>query len=122
MKSAFRIGILGIAFKAGTDDPRESSAYDLIKVLTKDNFELDLHDPKVFENFETDIPILHSISDLKHILSSVDGVVINTEWPEYYNLNWASILSQGNIKFVIDLRNITPSLNHPKLFRIGVNL
>jgi len=121
-KSILKIGILGIAFKAGTDDSRESSAYDLIDILSVNKFELSLHDPKAFDFSNTDLKITNSFNDLMDILDTVEGIVINTEWTEYYNLDWGKILNKDNIKFVIDLRNITPRLEHQNLYRIGYNI
>lgn len=45
-----KIAILGVSYKGNTDDDRESPAYEIISKLTKENYEIAIHDPHVKNN------------------------------------------------------------------------
>ena len=87
--SGKKLAILGFAFKADTNDTRESPAINICKYLIEEGSILNIYDPKVkkeqiqkdlnFEEFKYSNSILESVQD-------VDGIVILTDWEEFKNL------------------------------------
>jgi UDPglucose 6-dehydrogenase len=99
-----KIAILGLAFKAGTDDIRMSPAIEIIKYLLADNFEIYAYDPHGIENskkiFGTKINYCASLEDC---FNSANEVAILTEWQEFKNIKNFANFSAKNI---LDLRYI----------------
>ena len=95
--SGKKIAILGFAFKANTNDTRESAAIQICKNLIEEGAVLAIHDPKV-EEFQIERD-LNSSSDedkrnwkkFKNIddtLLNSDAAVILTEWQIYGEIDW----------------------------------
>ncbi len=124
-----KLVILGFAFKANTNDTRESAAINICKNLLEEGANLIIHDPKVTSSqIETDLhkrPInLLGIenSDLKEksgewchidtidnidIFDNAHAVIILTEWDEFKHINWNSIaLKMDPPAWVFDARSI----------------
>ncbi len=82
-----KITVLGLAFKADTDDIRDSVSIKLISLLLKNGAEITAHDPKAIDNTKTifgdKISYAHSIYDA--LESSECGIIV-TPWKEYANL------------------------------------
>ena len=99
-----KIAILGLAFKAGTDDVRMSPAIEIIKYLLADNFEIFAFDPHGIENSKKILGSkINYCPSLEDCFNSADQVAILTEWPEFKNIkNFANF----NTKNIIDLRYI----------------
>jgi len=84
-----KIGILGLAFKPGTDDVRHSPAIHLIEKLLRANSAIVAHDPIAVNNFQSTIvgADIHYEPSLRQLVNSVDAVVLVTAWPEYQNIH-----------------------------------
>ena len=113
-----KVGILGWAFKANTNDSRESSSIYVAKNLIDSGLELHIYDPMVTEErilsdldnvydkkFEVKNTTIHlSIEDL---LNNVDSVVILTDWNEFKHFDWIKYISnQKDTIKIYDGRNI----------------
>lgn len=104
------IALLGLSFKPETDDIRESPAITIAETLLADGrFTLRLYDPKAMDNAR------HALGDSANLvwcasvdeaLKDADGIVIATEWPEFYSINFASAKNIVNSPVLFDLRNI----------------
>ena len=101
-----KITILGTAFKANTDDVRDSIAIELIKKLLKKKAKIIIHDPKAMKNtkkiFEDKIRYAKTIEDA---LSKSQCVIIMTQWKQYEKLN-NNQFKYMTRKFVIDCRRM----------------
>ena len=94
-----KIAILGFAFKADTNDTRESPAISICKNLLIEGASLAVHDPKVnHEQIKLEIGDISyqdsslSISNnLEEIYEDADAVIILTEWNIYKNINWKMV-------------------------------
>ena len=125
-----KIAILGFAFKANTNDTRESAAIQICKDLLDEGATLSIHDPKVKEDQilkdlnqeksskEKNSPEItkeanwEKIDYLEEIFNGVDAVVILTEWEEYGDLDWQKISKEMRSPgWVFDLRSILNSKN-----------
>src|SRR5438067_344847 len=92
-----RVGLLGLAFKAGTADVRESLA--LARLLLRAGFAVHAYDPAVQElAAEPSISVRGSIADA---CEAADAVVIATEWPEFAALDLSALrrLTRGELLF-----------------------
>ena len=116
-----KIGFLGLAFKADTDDYRESPAMKIIEKLAKLNVEIVGFDykakPNKLENFTT-------VETISEAFENVDVLVVATEWEAFRDLEPNELLHEMKQKLVFDLRNILPRqkwLNAgARLFTLGV--
>lgn len=97
-----RIGLLGLAFKTGTNDLRDSPAIRIARTLAGSGATVTAHDPTV----DHEIPGLTVEPDVYDIAPGTQALVLTTDWPEYRHLNWDRIagLMIGNL--VLDTRNI----------------
>ena len=78
-----KIAVLGVAFKPGTDDVRESPALLVIQTLTQLGAEVRVYDP-VVRLHEANLPRQVQVSeDLAAAVNGVDAVVVITPWPEF---------------------------------------
>ncbi|WP_341787436.1 UDP-glucose/GDP-mannose dehydrogenase family protein [Rickettsia endosymbiont of Cantharis rufa] len=111
------IAILGLTYKAGTDDIRASPAIEIIKILLDKGGYIKAFDPIGLENakknFENkDLLYLDSVIEA---CKSVDIIVIATEWLEFKELNWQEIYNLVKYPIIIDLRNILDSESMKKI-------
>ncbi|MDX3385526.1 UDP-glucose/GDP-mannose dehydrogenase family protein [Streptomyces niveiscabiei] len=101
-----RLGLLGLAFKAGTSDLRDSPALAIARLLREQGAELRAYDPAVSE-LRPDLSDLLTIVDTP--LDAVDGAracVVLTEWPQFRDLDWEAVADRLDTPFVYDFRNI----------------
>lgn len=96
--SGAKIGVLGLAFKPGTEDIRESRAIVLIQKLIEEGAEVFAYDPKAAENFKAIFPQISYAESPRDVLDA-DAVLIATEWKEFEELDFKG-------KLVIDGRRI----------------
>ena len=103
-----RILVLGLAFKPGTDDVRESASLKIIVQLLKAGAEIDAHDPIAAKNAAALLrhPKLHYVAAWQKRLGAADGVVVATCWPEYQELAKDSLSSARAEKIIVDARRM----------------
>lgn len=81
-----RVGVLGLAFKPGTDDMRDAASINVINALLQEDVEIHAYDPKASDNarkiFENRIIYAKKAEEA---LDDADVCVIITEWPEFAN-------------------------------------
>ncbi len=100
------IAILGLAFKANTDDIRYSPALTVINALLQEGATLCVYDPAAMQNTATIFPTLTYCNSSYEAATGTDALIIMTEWDEfkYLNLNTLKELMRGSI--IIDARNL----------------
>jgi len=82
------IAVLGLAYKADTDDARDSRAIAIIEHLVSRGGRIQAHDPKAIENFWMVCSEGVSFFDNEfEALKGADAVVFCTEWNEYRNID-----------------------------------
>ncbi|MHA2067177.1 MAG: UDP-glucose dehydrogenase family protein [Candidatus Thorarchaeota archaeon] len=104
-----RITILGLAFKGGTDDVRESPAHTLLDMIDRHT---DVKYVVVADPVATELPELKNgldvelTTDTSKALMDADIVFVMTEWPQYkkLDLDYVKSLMGGNI--IVDARNM----------------
>lgn len=101
------ISILGLSFKSGTDDIRESIAIKMISLLLSQKFRVNVHDPMAINNtkkiFGNKIKYTKSINSC---LKNSGCCLILTDWDEYKKLNQKVFLKNMKFPYIIDTRRI----------------
>ncbi len=100
------IAVLGLAFKSGTDDMRESAALTILPALLKAGATVRAYDPEAMANAKKLLPAVQFSKDVRVCCENADGVVILTEWPEFAGLSLAMLKSWLAQPVVVDLRNL----------------
>jgi len=100
------IGLLGLAFKAGTDDIRDSPATRLASRLLDEGARVRAYDPAAGPNALARIPALELVDDPGAAFDGADAIVIATEWPEFRDLPWAAWVGRPARPLVIDGRRL----------------
>jgi UDPglucose 6-dehydrogenase len=101
------LGVLGLAFKGGTDDIRESPALFLVQALLQEGCKVTAYDPAAMERTQEAIS-----SNLKYAgsayeaASGADALLILTEWEEFANLDLNRLNQELKYPIVIDGRNL----------------
>ena len=100
-----KISILGLAFKPGTDDMRDSPALDIIPKLQEVGFKISAFDPIAMKEAKSLLNNIVFSENIEDCLRDADALVILTEWNEFRGLTSSKLkqLMKGNI--LIDLRN-----------------
>lgn len=102
-----RLGVLGLAFKGGTDDIRESPAILLVQTLLQEGCQIAAYDPAAHERAKE---ILNSTieyaSDAYQAAREADALLILTEWDEFASLDLDRLHQQLKYPIVIDGRNL----------------
>lgn len=88
-----RVGVLGLAFKPGTDDVRESRGVEVARLLAAEGARVYVHDPVAMANARGVLgDSVVYVEDPQALLDSVEAVVIATEWPQYERLNYKNVI------------------------------
>lgn len=112
-----KIAILGLAFKSGTDDCRESPAIDIILELLEQKANITAYDPKAMANAQSALGNkIHYADTLYDAVKNADVLAVLTEWQEFKALDFDQLSSLMRNKNIIDCRNI---LNPQKAEEFG---
>ncbi len=105
-----RLGVLGLAFKADTDDVRESPAIAIIQALLNEGAQIDAYDPAAIAKAKAVLPGLgvNYVNNPYEAAANSDALLILTEWKEFSNLDLRRIRSLLKHPIVIDGRNLYP--------------
>lgn len=101
-----RITVLGIAFKADTDDIRESSALTLIPDLQARGARLAVFDPVAMDNGRQLFEDVEWCEDAYAAATGADAVVVLTEWNLFRGLDLARLARVMRQPVLVDFRNL----------------
>lgn len=104
------IAVLGLAFKANTDDTRESPSLILIEKLRGEQAAVQVHDPVVKSAG------LKQFSKVEETVKGADAVILCTDWNDYKTLDWAALKPLMKQPVIFDGRNM---LNKTKIEELG---
>lgn len=123
-----RVAVLGIAFKPGTDDVRESPALAIIDSLVRAGAQVVAHDPIAIEtgrkglaDFGVDTTRLALEGDLATALAGADAVMLVTSWPQYREVP-ALMKQAGSTAPFIDGRRLIDRQAVPRYSGIGLSI
>ncbi len=95
-----RVAMWGVAFKAGTDDVRESPALRIARFLQADGAEVVAYDPEAASDELIMAP------DPLAAVSEADVLLVTTEWPEFLTVDMADVAKLMKGHRVVDARNL----------------
>lgn len=102
-----RLGVLGLAFKGGTDDIRESPALSIVQNLLQQGAQITAYDPAAMDRTREvlgdRISYANSSYETAHL---ADALLILTEWEEFANLDLKRLREELRYPIVIDGRNL----------------
>jgi UDPglucose 6-dehydrogenase len=102
-----RIALLGLSFKAGTGDLRDSPALAVAALLRQAGVNLQAFDPAVpADSGAVDQELLTVVDDPYVAAKDADALVILTEWPEFRGLDWQQLATVVRRPLVLDTRNL----------------
>ncbi len=104
--SGKKIALLGLAFKAQTDDVRESPAINMIDYLLKNNAIVNAYDPESNANMKKIFNNLNVFDSWEDAVKEADCVAIMTEWNEFRGLDLAKLKDLVKSPVILDSRNI----------------
>jgi UDPglucose 6-dehydrogenase len=113
-----RLGLLGLTFKAGTDDLRDSPALAVARLLRDAGAELTAYDPgcpAAVPGVTDDVTVA---DEPLRAAKDADALVVLTEWPEFRSLDWAAVAGALAGPVVVDCRNL---LDPDVLRRAGIS-
>ena len=99
-----RIAILGLAFKSGTDDIRNSASIKLIDKLLADGHTVSCYDPVAIANFNNQN--FTQCGDIYSCIENTDCMILMTEWEEFKSLDLTKAYKKMNGRIMLDMRNI----------------
>ncbi|EGM5411057.1 UDP-glucose/GDP-mannose dehydrogenase family protein [Campylobacter jejuni] len=102
-----KIAVLGLAFKDGTDDCRESPAVDIIFKLLEQKVQICAYDPKAMDLAKQILgDKIDYANSMYEAIKDADVIAILTEWKEFSSLDLKKAYDLVRHKKIIDLRNL----------------
>jgi UDPglucose 6-dehydrogenase len=101
-----KVGILGLAFKANTDDIRFAPAIELIRQLLAEGAHVSAYDPAAMEKTRPVHPGVHYGADAYEVAKDADALMVVTEWGEFRKLDWKRIHDSMARPLLLDGRNL----------------
>lgn len=101
-----RVALLGLAFKANTDDIRFSPALDVLKELLKQGAQVQATDPEAISRTKALFPQVQYSEDPYESLREAEAALVCTEWDVFRELDWERAGKLMTRRLVIDGRNL----------------
>ncbi|REK19785.1 MAG: UDP-glucose/GDP-mannose dehydrogenase family protein [Actinobacteria bacterium] len=107
-----KVAMWGIAFKAGTDDVRESPALRIAALLQRDGAEVVAYDP------EANSPAVANADSALEAVDGADVLLVATEWPEFGEVDLEQVSRRMRGHRVVDARNL---LDPKRVRQVGLD-
>jgi UDPglucose 6-dehydrogenase len=101
-----KIAILGIAFKADTDDIRDAAALVVIPALQTKGAHISAYDPAAMEHGRNSFKDVMWCNDIYSAASGADIVVVLTEWNEFRGMDFEKLKIAVKGRIILDFRNL----------------
>lgn len=101
-----KVAVLGLSFKAGTDDTRNSPAITLIRLLAEAEYKVSAYDPKVRK---IEDPLKSSVimaQSIDEAAANADCIVVMTEWEEFTVMDLDALNRIMRHAYIVDARNV----------------
>ncbi|MEE2821224.1 MAG: UDP binding domain-containing protein [Pseudomonadota bacterium] len=121
---AVKVGVLGVAYKTGTNSVKNSVGFELIRKLHSIGIEVSWHDPATF-NLDIEPIVEHRSKSVADCVANADVLIICTPWDEYMNLDWVQVACEMRGDVVIDpfrlVNNSQKSVTHLNWVSMGLS-
>jgi UDPglucose 6-dehydrogenase len=103
-----RLAVLGLAFKGGTDDIRESPAIALVKMLAKEKCQIVAYDPAAMDRAKAELEsgAVTFASSAYDAAKGADALLVLTDWEEFVELDFDRLRKELRHPILIDGRNL----------------
>jgi UDPglucose 6-dehydrogenase len=100
-----RVALLGLAFKANTDDMREASSLVLAARLQADGATVMAYDPIAEDEARKRMSGVQFADSALGAVDGADAAILVTEWPEFAELDWGEVKERMSGDLLVDGRN-----------------
>jgi UDPglucose 6-dehydrogenase len=104
------LGVLGLAFKPGTDDTREAVSLKIVQALLDEGSMLRLYDPQAMPNTQRVFPAsteqLSYCSSAYEAARGAQALLLLTEWEEFRQLDLSRLRDVMEVPIMVDGRNL----------------
>lgn len=100
-----KVGVLGLAFKANTDDIRESPAVRITRMLVERGADVTAYDPQAMENAGLELEGVAFADSAYDAIEGADVMVLLTEWDEFKWLDYERVKELMKSPLIVDTRN-----------------
>ncbi len=100
-----RVAVFGLTFKPGTDDTRDSPAFDIIRHLEYEEARVVACDPLAIQSTQALFPGIEYEADPYAAAAGCDAVILATEWPEFKSLDLELLRRAMRTPILADGRN-----------------
>jgi UDPglucose 6-dehydrogenase len=100
------VGLLGLAFKANTDDMRDAPSVDIAEALMAGGATVRAYDPVAMDVAAGLLPNVKMAGDAYGLAKDADALIVATEWNEFKNLDLERIHDSMSQPVMLDGRNI----------------
>jgi UDPglucose 6-dehydrogenase len=104
-----KLGVLGLSFKGGTDDIRDSPAIAIVRALMAEGCMIKAFDPAAMVRAEQVLPVdrnIEYVADEYSAASGVDALLILTDWAEFAQLDLTRLGRIMRYPIIVDGRNL----------------
>lgn len=102
-----RVGVLGLAFKGGTDDIRQSPSIALVQSLLQEGCDVVAYDPAAMERARAELAPQVSFAESAYGAAvDADALLILTDWEEFASLDLNRLYSALKYPIIVDGRNL----------------
>ena len=117
--AGLKAGVLGLAFKPGTDDVRDAPGLDLVRALAAEGVDTAAFDPVATETARPKLPsTVRLANSVVEAAEQAHALVLMTEWDEIVNADWETAVQQMSPpRFLFDGRN---ALDPELMTRLGL--
>lgn len=101
------IGLLGLSFKAGTDDTADSPAMDVAELLLERGAAVRSYDPLAEPRAMRERPELaiQYHDSPRDMIDGCDAILLMTEWEEFRSIPWTELAERVHRRLLLDARN-----------------
>ena len=101
-----KVCLLGLSYKANTDDIRDSASIIIGRELLKKRLKIKCFDPKAMNNGREILAEIDYCNSANEAFVDVEAIIIATEWKEFRDLDLKEIKEKMSGNIIFDLRNI----------------
>ena len=101
------ITVLGLTFKAETDDMRDAPSLSILPALVDRGAVIRAHDPEGLDQARPLLPeAIEYFTDMFEAVENADAVILMTEWDQYHQMDLKELKAKMKGNVFIDLRNL----------------
>lgn len=106
-----KIAVWGLAFKAGTDDVRESPACEVVRRLVAAQAHVTAYDPQANDNARRILDDVVIVDDMYEAVNNADLLIVLTEWHHFVDADFSRVDKEMNSPVIFDTRNVIDAHN-----------